>query len=89
MASAGPVVVAIDASLKTFQAYKDGIYDDSECTTNIDHAVTITGYGTENGVDYWLIKNSWGTTWGNEGYMKMLRGVNQCGIAGYASYPVV
>ena len=47
-----------------------------------DHAVVVVGYGTENGVDYWLIKNSWGTQWGEKGYMRIKRGVGMCGIGG-------
>ena len=48
-----------------------------------DHAILVVGYGTENGVDFWLIKNSWGTTWGNAGQMKIRRGRNECGIGSY------
>ncbi|XP_075091946.1 zingipain-2-like [Nicotiana tabacum] len=73
--------------------YKSGIYDGS-CYPQLNHAVTVIGYGTsEDGTNYWLIKNSWGTTWGEEGYMKIVRDVGvedgHCGIAQIASFPTV
>jgi len=54
---------------------------------DVNHAVLAVGYGTENGIDYWLIKNSWGTDWGMNGYFKIQRGVNMCGIGQCNSYP--
>ncbi|XP_039131864.1 zingipain-2-like [Dioscorea cayenensis subsp. rotundata] len=85
-----PVSVAIEAYGQQFQFYTSGIFD-GYCGTNIDHAVTVIGYGSENGIDYWLIKNSWGQRWGENGYVKLHRNINmpqgKCGIALYASYP--
>jgi len=53
----------------------------------VNHAVLAVGYGVENDIPYWLIKNSWSSTWGDQGYFKMVRGSNMCGIADCASYP--
>ncbi|XP_067138723.1 cathepsin L-like [Centruroides vittatus] len=90
VATIGPISVEIDGSTWSFQLYKEGIYDDDNCSDeHIDHAVLVVGYGTENGKDYWLVKNSWGTSWGMQGYIKMARNKNQCGIATHPSYPLV
>jgi hypothetical protein len=67
---------------RAFNNYANGVF--SGCTSKKDnHAVLVVGYGEENGEKYWLIRNSWGTTWGNGGFMKILRGNNECGIGMY------
>ncbi|KAG9471121.1 cathepsin S-like isoform X2 [Eleutherodactylus coqui] len=87
----GPVSAAIDASRRSFYLYKKGVYYDPLCSSSQpNHAVLVVGYGAEDGVEYWLVKNSWGPSFGDEGYVKMARNhYNHCGIANYGSYPVV
>lgn len=90
VAEKGAISVAIDAT-GNFAAYQSGIYYNSNCSTSkLTHAVIIVGYGQENGKDYWLVRNSYSKSWGENGYVKMLRNKNNhCGIASAASFPDV
>jgi C1A family cysteine protease len=92
--SQGPVSIAIEADTRYFQSYSGGILTSSSCGTNLDHGVLIVGYGVDNGTKYWLVKNSWGTTWGENGYVKILRSdstndAGVCGVAMEPSFPIV
>jgi len=77
--------VGIDASSISFQVYQAGIYSESSCSkTIVDHVMQLVGYGkTDSGELFWICKNSWGANWGEQGYMRVLRGKNTCGIAVY------
>ncbi|XP_007531606.3 cathepsin S [Erinaceus europaeus] len=88
VATKGPVSVAIDASHPSFFLYRSGVYYDASCTDQVNHGVLVVGYGNLNGKDYWLVKNSWGLTFGDQGYIRMARNSkNHCGIASFPSYP--
>ncbi|KAG6513524.1 thiol protease SEN102-like [Zingiber officinale] len=87
-----PVSVAIDAGDQAFQFYSEGVFT-GPCGTSLDHGVAVVGYGvTQDGTKYWIVKNSWGTSWGEQGYIRMKRGIpnrrGTCGIAMSASYPI-
>uniref|UniRef100_A0A665TPM9 Cathepsin S-like n=1 Tax=Echeneis naucrates TaxID=173247 RepID=A0A665TPM9_ECHNA len=90
VATIGPIAVGIDATRPRFTFYRSGVYNDPTCTQKVNHAVLVVGYGSLSGQDYWLVKNSWGTTFGDQGYIRMSRNKNnQCGIALFACYPVM
>merc|ERR1719440_2154996 len=101
--SKGPVSVAIEADQSGFQFYKSGVFSGT-CGTNLDHGVLVVGYGTDSGKDYWKVKNSWGTTWGDAGYIRLVKSSKtgrkllggggggssgECGLLKQPSFPVV
>jgi len=88
----GVVSVTIEADQRVFQMYTGGVLDSSQCGTSLDHAVTAVGYGVEDGKEYFLVRNSWGASWGDKGYIKIAseqgffgRGV--CGILQVSVFP--
>ena len=84
-----PVAIAIEADTRYFQSYSSGVLTSSSCGTQLDHGVLIVGYGVENGQKYWLVKNSWSSSWGENGYVKIARSdsTNDAGICGIAMDP--
>jgi len=85
----GPVSIAFQV-VDGFRDYTTGVYTSDTCensTADVNHAVLAVGFGTEGGMDYWLVKNSWGADWGDQGYFKIQRGVNMCGVAVCNSFP--
>uniref|UniRef100_A0AC35THE4 Pept_C1 domain-containing protein n=1 Tax=Rhabditophanes sp. KR3021 TaxID=114890 RepID=A0AC35THE4_9BILA len=93
LALAGPISIGIDANHASFFGYKSGIWSEPECSsTNLDHAVLAVGYGTcqKTGKDYYIVKNSWGKSWGEKGYFKLERNAgNKCGVATIPTWPKV
>jgi len=87
-----PVSVAIEADQSSFQLYKSGVFTGT-CGNTLDHGVLLVGYGADSGQNFWKVKNSWGTSWGEGGYIRMQRGkdqeCDQCGILCGASYPTL
>lgn len=91
LAENGVYSICIDASHTSFQLYTSGIYEEPACSSStLDHAVGLVGYGSENGKDFWIVRNSWSETWGEKGYVRIRRNFNNhCGVASEAKIPVV
>jgi cathepsin L len=87
----GPVVCTVDAAHSSFQLYSGGIYDEPACSsTELNHPVAAVGWGTDCEVPCWIVRNSWGTQWGESGYIRMVRNKNnQCGIASLVLFPLI
>lgn len=87
----GVLAVSIEADTRVFQSYRSGIFSNASCGTSLDHATNVVGWGSEYGQEYWIMRNSWGTSWGEQGYMRLAiqsgRGV--CGIQMEPLYPAV
>jgi len=86
MIQTGPVSIAIEADQNAFQFYSSGVFS-AACGHNLDHGVLIVGYGTLGAKPYWIVKNSWGASWGMSGYILMIQGKDECGLALAASQP--
>jgi len=84
-----PVSIAIEADKRVFQLYKSGVLSGSACGTNLDHGVIAIGFGTTGGERYAIVRNSWGGSWGNKGYVWIATDNNTCGILADPSYPTV
>ena len=84
-----PVSIAIEADSRYFQSYSSGVLTASDCGTSLDHGVVIVGYGEESGIKYWLVKNSWSSGWGDDGYVKIARSdsTDDEGVCGIAMQP--
>jgi len=84
-----PLSVSIQADTSVFQSYSSGIFNSTKCGTSLDHATNVVGWGTSNGVEYWTMRNSWGTSWGEKGYMRLqiVSGNGICGIQMEPLYP--
>ncbi|KAK2842255.1 hypothetical protein Q5P01_012455 [Channa striata] len=91
VATHNPVSFAFEVT-NDFMSYHEGVYTSTKChntTDKVNHAVLAVGYGKDNGIPYWIVKNSWGPMWGMNGYFLIERGKNMCGLAACSSYPVV
>jgi C1A family cysteine protease len=86
----GPVSVTVEADTRVFQMYTSGILNSAQCGTTLDHAIAAVGYGVENGVEFYIVRNSWGASWGDKGYIRIaaVEGtVGICGIQQVSVYP--
>ncbi|XP_061391827.1 procathepsin L-like [Musca vetustissima] len=91
IATLGPLACSMNADVVSFEQYSGGIYDDNQCNQGeVNHSVVVVGYGTENGRDYWIVKNSYSANWGENGFFRLPRNENSfCGIASECSFPIL
>lgn len=90
IAQVGPIVVSLDINHESFMRYSSGTYFEPDCTRHTNHVVLLVGYGSENAEDFWVIQNSFGVKWGEEGFMKLARNRDShCGVAIEAMYPII
>jgi len=84
-----PLSVSIQANQLCFQLYNGGVFTNTKCGDSLDHATNVVGWGQENGMDYWIMRNSWGSSWGEDGYMRLeiISGSGLCGIQSEPQYP--
>jgi len=85
----GVVSVTVEADRSVFQRYTSGILNSTQCGTSLDHAIAAVGYGNQNGQDYYIVRNSWGSGWGDRGYINIaaVPGVGICGIQQTSVWP--
>jgi len=87
VATLGPIAISVDAS--SWHAYSSGIYNGcNQANPDIDHAVVLVGYGSDNGTNYWLVRNSWSASWGESGYIRLLRGADEATNCGTDTTPL-
>lgn len=84
----GPLIIGLGVVQESFMRYANGIYSESNCPTTMNHACLLIGFGSENGEDYWILKNSWGESWGESGYMRLSRNMS-CEISSSTMYPIL
>lgn len=90
VATVGPIAISLDINHESFMRYSNGIYQEEDCDYITNHAALLVGYGSEDAVDYWIVKNSFGTTWGEFGYIRIVRNSNNdCGITKHPLYPII
>jgi len=83
----GPIVCGVCVT-PDFEAYTGGVFVDKTNCTSLDHAVAVSGYGTDSGTPYWIVRNSWGTYWGEQGWFRIVRGTGDLGITATCNYGV-
>lgn len=90
IAEVGPMAISIDIEHESFMRYSSGIYFDKNCSDKVNHGSLLVGYGSEGGIDYWIVKNSFGESWGENGYVRMARNMgSDCSVKSVALFPVV